>query len=139
MLKPRNRPHSPTPSFPSFDNNMKKVSGYMLFVKEIYKSDEFTDKKFTDNSKIISEKWKMMTISEKEKYNKVAKEINSKNKKEKDKKKKKKTNDEKTNYIDKYNDKLNNIELIEYEHEGVIYYKDCFDNIINGDGKYVLL
>ena len=120
-------------------NNMKKVSGYMLFVKEIYKTTEFTNKKFVDNSKIISKKWKLMTVLEKEKYNKKAREINKKNKKKSDKKKREKEDKEKINYIDKYNDKLDNRALVEYEHKGIIYFKDCFDNIINGKGEYVLL
>lgn len=120
-------------------NNMKKVSGYMLFVKEIYKTTDFIDKNFTDNSKIISVKWKTMTNTEKEKYNKIAREINNNNKKEKEKKKKRKTKEEKINLVDTYNDKLNNTSLILIEHDGNVYYKDCFDNIINVNGEYVLL
>ena len=124
-------------------NNMKKVSGYMLFVKDFYKFQHrdyhITNQKFVNDSKIISEKWKVMTSIEKEKYNKIAREINSKNKKEKDKKKKKKSIDEKTNYVDNYNDKLDNRSMVEIQHDGKTYYKDCFDNIINENGEYVLL
>ena len=118
-----------------------KSSGYMLYVKEYYKiaKESENKKKFIDNTKIISETWKNMTMREKEKYNKEARAINTKNKKITEEEKKKEDKDKQENYIDDYNDILGNITLMEHIHEGKTYFKDCFDNIINENGEYVVL
>jgi len=109
----------------------KKLTGYMLFVKDMYQSDQIdSNVKFTKNSKIISQKWKTLDKNLKKEYNDTALSMNSKNKKVKTPVKV----EEKEPVIEEpkidFNGQLDNTTLIEFEKDGKKYIKDIFDNLI---------
>ena len=118
----------------------KKLTGYMLFVQDMYQNKSInSENKFTNNSKIISQKWKTLDKNLKKQYNDTAMSRNTKTKKvvieiieiiEEEKK------DEKIIY----NDELDCTDLTEIEKDGKKYIIDNYNNIINIDdtsGNYI--
>jgi hypothetical protein len=109
----------------------KRMTGYMLFVKDMYQQKNIdTDIKFTNNSKIISQKWKTIDKETKKKYNDKAKDMNNSCKKIKDEENKKDENKNKKIKV-QYNDKLDDIYLNEVDYDGKQYIIDNFGNIID--------
>ena len=120
----------------------KKLTGYMLFVQDMYNNDEInSDEKFTENSKIISNKWKTLDKNIKKEYNDKALKMNNKNKSPQKEVKKEPIEEEKKEDKIDYNSKLDNTTLIEFEKDGKTYIKDIFDNLIGLDesniGTYI--
>jgi tRNA G10 N-methylase Trm11 len=121
--------------------NNKKITDYMLFVRDFYKNPNEKNKEHTNiknKSKYISILWKILDKKEKLIYKIKAKEMleyfkknyqNSKKikKKEKEKEKNKmKKEDEKILFNKKRNNILKKIKI-----ENVEYYIDCNNNLID--------
>lgn len=109
----------------------KKLTGYMLFVKDMYaKEPTKNNEKFTERSKRISKKWKSLDKNIKKQYNDKAISMNNKNKKVK----KPVKIEEKEPIVEEdkidYNGELDNTTLFEFEKDGEKYIKDIFDNLI---------
>jgi len=120
----------------------KKMTGYMLFVKDMYKQNNIdNDVKFTNNSKIISQKWKALDKDSKKVYNDKAKEMNNSYKKDAATVEKPKKQQIKSTKIKvEYNNKLDDTTLTEVEYDGNKYVVDNFGNIIditNDIGTYI--
>ena len=117
----------------------KKLTGYMLFVKDMYSSDKIdTNVKFTETSKMISKTWKELEKNLKKEYNDKALAMNNKNKKKKEPVKVIVVEEVKPT-ID-YDGMLDDMELTEFEKDGKKYIKDVFNNIIeikNSEGFYI--
>ena len=117
----------------------KKLTGYMLFVKDMYSGDKInTNVKFTETSKMISKTWKELEKNLKKEYNDKALAMNNKNKKKPEPVKEVIVEEVKEQI--NYNDNLDNMGLTEFEKDGKKYIKDVFNNIIeikNGEGLYI--
>ena len=118
----------------------KKLTGYMLFVKDMYKNNIINNNMlFKNNSKLISQKWKTLDPKIKKEYNDKAKSLNDVFKKpqqtiEKPKKKQKEV------IKVEYNTKLDDNILYEIIKDQKTYIIDNFKNIIdinNEEGMYV--
>ena len=118
----------------------KKLTGYMLFVQDMYKNNVLdSTEKFTNNSKIISNKWKTLDKNIKKGYNDKALEMNSKNKKPKKIEIVEEIKEPEIPKID-YNGLSQNMTLFEFEKDGKKYIKDIFNNLIdieNNIGNYI--
>jgi len=109
----------------------KKLTGYMLFVKDIYQTNTLnSEEKFSNNSKIISNKWKTLDKNIKQTYINKASTMNNKYKKVKKVKKVEEKKEPEKPTID-YNNKLDDRTLFEYEKDGKKYIKDIYNNLID--------
>tara|TARA_B110000285_G_C15113975_1_gene612903 strand:+ start:515 stop:1048 length:534 start_codon:yes stop_codon:yes gene_type:complete len=126
--------------------NNKKITDYMLFVRNFYKNKEtydLSELKISNKSKYISILWKELDINEKKKYGIRAKEMLEyfkKNfKKEKPILKKKTKNPKKVKNVISYVNqvKINNI-LEKIEKDNIEYYIDCNKNIIDIENEVYL-
>lgn len=113
--------------------NSKKITGYMLFVRDYYKK--------SSDKKKISNIWKTLDIEKKKEYDTRAKKIlgiynKYINKKEEPKKKEK--NEEIIEEIIEEKIEEKNYILKKIEYEGKKYYIDYYENLIDIDKeKYV--
>lgn len=111
----------------------KKITGYMLFVKEMYNNKELNNLTISKTSKIISKKWKNLDKKTKQIYiDKANLHKNPKNIKKEIKPDKILNNN--------YNETLDNNILTKFIHNNKEYYIDNYNNIItvnNKLGKYV--
>lgn len=106
--------------------NSKKITGYMLFVRDYYKK--------SSDKKEISNKWKTLDIEKKKEYDTRAKKIlriynKYINKKEEPKKKEKIEEIIEEVIEEKIEEKNYVLKII--EHEGKEYYIDDYENIID--------
>jgi hypothetical protein len=132
-------------------SHKKKRTGYMLFIKDLYKEKKVnTNINFTKNSKIISEKWKILDKNIKQVYNNKALLMNKyqtddiENIKKITKELKEDINNNKIikKIIKKlYNDNLDDTKLEFFYEKDKKYIKDNFNNIIEindkNEGKYI--
>lgn len=117
-------------------SDKKNTTGYILFIKDMYKENKNIDKK------TLSKKWKELNKVEKQKYLDKSKEINGKiNKKntkiDNKKKQKQKQKDNIINIFD-YDKLLENNILYDIEIDNKKYIIDIFKNIIDiKTSKYI--
>lgn len=115
--------------------NSKKITGYMLFVRDYYKEENKNKKKE------ISEKWNLLTKEEKKKYNEDAKEILKSYNKLINKEEKVKKIEKSIDIIEEIEDDVIDelsYDITEIEIDNKKYYIDCNRNIIDIDKeKYI--
>ncbi len=117
--------------------NNKKLTGYMLFVQDMYKELKTENITFSEKSKIISQKWKTIDKEKKNKYIMEAAKRSVKKPKIVKKKKVVETVPDKTRVT--YDDSIiYNTKLKKIIYEDKFYIVDNFNNIIDTKtGHYI--
>ena len=126
--------------------NNKKITDYMLFVRNFYKNKEtynLDETKVSNKSKYISLLWKDLDINEKKQYGIKAKEMldyfKTNFKKEKPIFEKKIKKIQTNNHVKSYVNKVESNNILEkIEIDNIEYYIDCNKNIIDIENEVYL-